>query len=209
MVSLVVPNGGLLRLIWAQGGVPFAVNVMGFQNTQTTPVTQTLTNTVGAAIRTSFSSSGLNAQMGTQITLLSVGLRSINTASLPEFLDTGAPVAGTAVGNLLPPQTALVVTLRTGLAGRSFRGRVYLGGFAVSANGTAGAANAAVGTAAQAFIGAINNNLSTSGWQLAVVSRPAPDAIPPRPTGFVTPVTVPVVRDLVWDTQRKRARPGI
>lgn len=37
---------------------------------------------------------------------------------------------GVSTGDTLPPQCALVVSLRTGLAGRSHRGRIYLGGYA-------------------------------------------------------------------------------
>ena len=212
MPAVVVTNAGFCRLIWTQGGVPYAVNVLGIQNTATVTITQTLTNTVGTAIKASLASSQLNAQLGPTIALSQIGLRSIHVANQPEFLDSGSPAPGTATGDVLPPQVSLCVTLRTALAGRSFRGRVFLPGFAESANGAAGAANAAVGTAAAAFLNAVNNNLSTSGLQMAIVSRPVHDAAGAViRAGFVTAVITGgiVVRDLVWDTQRRRAIPGI
>jgi hypothetical protein len=39
---------------------------------------------------------------------------------------TGLPIAGTAAGSTAPPQTAVLLSLRTSKVGRSFRGRVFL-----------------------------------------------------------------------------------
>lgn len=208
MASIVVPQAAFLRLIWALSGVDYAVNVIGVRNASAVAITQALTNTIGAAIKTSFATSGLNAQLATVVTLSKVGLRDIATANRPEFLDAGAAVAGTAAGDMLPPQTALCVTLRTALAGKSFRGRCYLPGWAEAANTATGTAVAGASTAAAAFMVGVGTALATSGLDGGVVSRPAPLATPPR-AGFVTSVTAYVVRDAVWDTQRRRAHPGI
>jgi hypothetical protein len=208
MPSVVVPQAAFLRLIWGVSGVAYAVNVIGVRNASAVAITQALTNTIGAAVKTSFATSGLNAQLATIVTLMNVGLRDIATANKPEFLDAGAAVAGTMAGDMLPPQTALCVTLRTALAGRSFRGRVYLPGWAEGANAATGVASAAASTAAAAFMVGVGTALATSGLDGGVVSRPAPLAVPPR-AGFVTSVSAYVVRDLVWDTQRRRAHPGI
>lgn len=205
MAQLIVPNAAQMRLIWANGGQLYALNVLGVV-ANAVAITQALTNTVGAAVKAAFTSSSLNGGVGTAITLANVGLRDIRTANQAEFLDSGGAVAGTSAGDLLPPQTALVVTLRTAQAGRSFRGRVYLPGFTEGVN-TPGGASSWV-TAPVTFITAIKSALVTSGMDLGVLSRPAPDALPPR-SGFVTTVTSIVVRDAVWDTQRRRAVPGI
>lgn len=209
MPSLVVPNAALLRLIWSLSGQPYAVNVLGVNKGSVANITQALTDTVGTAIKAALAPSGLGAVLGTAVGLQSVGLRDINSPSQPEYLDSGAAVLGTAAGNLLPPQIAFVVTLRTALAGKSFRGRVYLTGFAVTANGATGQASTATGTASTAFITSIANALGASSMNLAVVSRPSTTSVPPRPAGFVTNVSARIARDLVWDTQRRRAVPGI
>lgn len=209
MPALVVPNAAVLRLIWSLSGQPYAVNVLGVNKNAVSTITQTTVNTLGAAIKTSFSSSGLAGVVGTAVSLQSVGLRDINSANQPELFDVGAAVPGTAVGDLLPPQIALVVTLRSALAGRSFRGRCFLTGYAESANGATGQASAGAGTASSGFTVAIAGNLGASGFSLAIISRPAPGASPPRPTGMVNNVIAHVVRDLVWDTQRRRAVAGI
>jgi len=208
MPSVVVPEACFLRLIWTLSGVPYAVNVLGVRNAGHLAITQAIANSVGSAVKTGFASSGLNAQLATTISLGNVGLRDIGSANQPEYLDTGAAVPGTAAGDPLPPQIALCVTLRTALAGRSFRGRSYIPGFTEAANGTTGTASAAASTAAINFVNACATSLASSGLALAVVSRPAPSATPPR-AGFVNNVTAVLTRDLIWDTQRRRARPGI
>lgn len=206
MPSLVVPNAGVLRTLWAQGGVLTAINVYGVVNSGNVSITQALTNTIGTAIKSSFASTTYNAALGTAVSLANIGLRDIRSANQPEFLDSGAAVNGTAAGDLLPPQTALCITLRTASAGRRFRGRTYLWGFTEAVNSAAGAA---VGvTVAVNFVSAIKSALQASGLDLGVLSRPNPNANPLNP-GFVTPVTTIVTRDLVWDTQRRRAQPGV
>lgn len=206
MPQLIVPNAAQMRLIWASGGQLYALNVMGVVNSGSVAITQALTNTIGTAIKASFTSSALNSAIHTGVTLANVGLRDIRTANTAEFLDSGGPVAGAGTGDLLPPQTAFVVTLRTAQAGRSFRGRVYLPGFPEGMNQPGGTISSA--STSVAFITAIKANLQTSGLDLGVLSRPAPLANPPR-AGFITTVTSIVARDLVWDTQRRRAIPGI
>lgn len=206
MPQLIVPNAAQMRLIWATGGQLYALNVMGVVNSGSVAITQALTNTIGAAIKSALTSSGLGAQIAPAITLANVGLRDIRTANTAEFIDTGGAVAGTAAQDILPPQTAFCVTLRTAQAGRSFRGRVYLTGFSEGAN-TAGG-TMVLGTPPVAFVAAVQSALIASSLNLGVLSRPAPDASPPR-AGFITTVTSIVARDLVWDTQRRRAVPGI
>ena len=206
MPALVVANAAVMRLIWAQGGVPSAINVLGVVNATNVAITQALTNTVGAAVKAAVASSGLNAGLGPTITLVSVGLRDIRSANQPEFLDSGAAVAGTGATDLLPPQTAFAITLRTASAGRRFRGRVYLYGFCEAFNSATGTA---LGTTAMVnFVTAIKSALTSSSLDLGVLSRPNPNAIPIN-NGFISPVTAVVARDSVWDTQRRRAVAGV
>lgn len=206
MPALVVPQAGLMRLIWSLGGVPSAVGVYGVLNAGNIAITQALTNTIGTSVKSALTSSGLGAKLGTTITLANVGLRDIRSANAPEFLDSGAAVAGTGAGDLLPLQTCFVVTLRTPLAGRHFRGRTYLWGYTEGQNTAGGAAQ---GSAAEvAFVTALKTALTSSGLDLAIVSRPAPTAPIPF-AGAVNAVTSIIARDLVWDTQRRRAIAGI
>lgn len=204
MAQLIVPNAAQLRILWANGGQLYAVNVLGVV-ANAVAITQALTNTIGAAIKTAFTSSGYAGSCSTVITLANVGLRDVRTGNAPEFIDSGAAVAGTPGTQPLPPQVALCVTLRTALAGQSFRGRVYLPGYDESVN-VGGALTGSGG--AVSFVSGIQSALQANGLNLGVLSRPAPDAVPPR-AGFITPVTAVILRDAVWDTQRRRAIPGI
>lgn len=208
MAQLIVAQAAQLRLIWALSGQLYALNVLGVVNAGSVAITQALTNTLGAAIKTGFTNSAHNANVSTTVTLVNIGLRDIRTANTAEFLDSGGPVAGILASELLPPQVALCITLRTAQAGRSFRGRVYLCGYAEGDNTIGGVVIPATLAPSVAFIVAIQAALVANGLNLGVLSRPAPTLPVPR-AGFVTPVTSIVCRDAVWDTQRRRAIPGI
>jgi hypothetical protein len=212
MPALEVDHAALLRLVWGLNGQDTAINVLGVHNPSNTEITQGMADSLGAAIKTAFTTSGQAAHIHPNVSLSRVGIRAIHDPNLPEFTDGGDQVQGVGTGFLLPPQTCLVVTLRTAFAGRSFRGRSYLWGYSSDSNTFLGVAASAAGTAAKAFIDAINTALAAPGFALAVVSRPVySDADPPiliRP-GFVNAVTLTMVRDLVWDTQRRRSIPGV
>lgn len=197
-----------MRLIWALGGSLYALNVLGVVNSTSVNITQALTNTLGTAIKSAFTSSAHAASISTTVTLVNIGLRDLRTANTAEFLDSGAAVAGTQALELLPPQTSLCITLRTAFAGRSFRGRVYLAGFTEGDNIAGGATNSATSTPAVAFVTAIQSALVAQSLNLGVIHRPTQAPLPVT-SGFITPVTSIVCRDLVWDTQRRRAIPGI
>lgn len=214
MPQLVIPGAALLRLIWTRGGAAHAVNVIGVINDGPVAINQTLANTLGTAVKAGFTSSGMDDFISTTYALAQVGIRDINVANQAEFLDTGGAVAGSDAGQALPPQIALVITLRTALAGPRFRGRVYLPGWTETVNDAAGLCTSAAAEGGRLFIASIYNALVASGMELAVLSRPR-DAdllhVPPitARAGVATPSNVFVVRDLVWDTQRRRAVAGI
>lgn len=207
-MALVVSNAAVLTLRWTNVGIPSS-NVIGVSKPPGVVVTQALANTVGAAIKSGFATSGLNTHMGASTGLQYVGLRDISTEGQPEYLDEGVVVIGTALTDTLPPQTALVVSVRTARSGASYRGRIYLGGFVETDNGSNGQALQPAADAAVGFVDAIGDALSASGMQLAVLSRPREaTTIPAREIaakgGWVTPATVVEVRNLLWDTQRRR-----
>lgn len=214
MPKLVIPQGVLVRLIWNRGGVGHAVNVLGALNPGAVAITQGLTNTVGAAVKAALVSSNLDDSLGSDYSLAQVGLRNIAVEDQAEFLDANAAQPGLEATALLPPQIALVVTLRTALAGPSFRGRVFLGGFTEASNEATSTCTAGSAANAVSFISGVSSALTASGFTLAVLSRPRdaePLALPPKPAwaGRGTGVTAIVTRNLVWDTQRRRAVPGI
>lgn len=206
MAQLIVPQAAQLRLIWAWSGSLYALNVLGVVNAGGIAITQALTNTIGTAVKAGFASSAQNAVISSAVTLVNVGLRDLRSANQPEFIDTGAAVAGTSGGDSLPQQISLCITLRTAQAGKMFRGRSYLCGY-TEANNTGGA-GVSVAVPGVAFVTAIKSALLASSLDLGVIHRPTVAPLPVT-AGFVTNVTAIVCRDSVWDTQRRRAIPGI
>lgn len=195
-----------MRLIWSLNGQLYALNVLGVVNATNLAITQALANTVGAAVKTAFTSSSHDTDVHTSVSLANVGLRDIRTASQAEFLDSGAAVPGTSAGDVLPPQIALCITLRTALAGAAYRGRSYLPGYGELYNTATGTCVAVA--PAVAFLAAIKSGLQTNALDLGVISRGnASLPIPRAPQ--INVVTSIVSRDAVWETQRRRAIPGI
>jgi hypothetical protein len=200
MPSLIVPGAALVRLVWTLSGTPYAVNVLGTRTTGALTIDQAFANQVGASIKASFTTT-LAPQVMPQVSLASVGVRDIRSAGMVEFLDAGAAVPGTSgPGNLLPPQVAFCITLRTARAGKSFRGRVYLPGFGGGHIDGNGATNTVVRDACAAFLNDIRTDLPGAGLSLAIVSR----------KNLSTElVTLAQGRDLIFDTIRGRATAGI
>jgi hypothetical protein len=211
MPSLVIPNCIQVRLRWETSRATIAYNVLTANSASGTQPTQAIANSVGAAIKAGYTSSGLAALAGAGSRLDSVGLRWIGAPNFVEFVDEGAAVLGTAAGSQMPPQVALAITLRTSQAGKSFRGRIFLPNFADVAGDGSGAATAATVLAATTFVNDISTALSSSGYTLSVGSRERladPTHVPPitfKPA-FSTPVTAIVSRDVAFETQRRRVK---
>lgn len=208
-LSLVISGAARLRLLWASGGSLYAINVIGVVNPGSIAITQAIANTLDSAVKASFASSGLNAQISPNVSLVSVAIRSLHAANQPEFVGNGAAAAGAAATqtDMLPPQTALVITLRTLLAGKRYRGRVFLPGYCENVNSLGGVITST--TASVNFVTAIKANLVTSSLDMGVIHIEPAAAGATNLSGFITPVSAIVARDSVWDTQRRRAIPGV
>lgn len=122
---------------------------------------------------------------------------TITSGATATGVSSGAAVAGSGVRSN-PPQSALVVSLRTALAGRKGRGRVYLpiGVMSYNTNGTIGSTLSGLATNFAAFL----TNVS-SGIALAV------QGVTPIVVGLTVPTgstITSVAIDNVMDTQRRR-----
>ena len=139
-----------------------------------------------------------------------VGVIDLRSANNQEVPSTGTELVGTSAETPLPDQSSIVVTLRTALAGRSFRGRVYTFGYVASLvlpDGTIADPGAA---AAEAVVSAMRSAITAGSGTLAIRSPALPER-PSKPGGTlpakdfaITPVTSVVVRDRIWDTNRRR-----
>lgn len=110
-------------------------------------------------------------------------------------------VNGALTGDAAAANAAVVVSLRTNRTGRSYRGRFYMGGLAVS--GFANAQNVETGYAAGIGnqITALIDLLADGGYKLAVLSRWLNKAL--RLVGVLTEI-VSIVTDTKVDSQRRR-----
>lgn len=218
---MAVANGAEVKLYFSYSGA-LAIVVLGARVQGSPLFDQAMANTLGSGIKATFSSQ-LAAQMATTTSLVRVGVRDLRTDHLTEFRDTGAPVAGTAVGDPMPGQVALCITKRTARSGKSFRGRAYIGGYSEAANGTTGNASQAAADAATTFLASIGTNFSGVGLFPAVMTKPQEDVRIVETTthadgstttrvlshqtskiGNVTDITSYESRNLAWETQRRR-----
>lgn len=208
-VSPVITGCGVIKIVWS-GPTRTWLNVLGFKATGTFPtVDQAFANFVHSTVGAAANSSGLTGHLASTVIFERVLVRSLNSPAQAEISSTGTPLAGGGTGDVLPLNVASCVTLRTALAGKSFRGRTYISGFAESENDAGGRITTAANNAAAAFITAINTALNTAGVPLAVLSRPyAGKTVPaktfPARTGQGNIVTAAIVRDTKWESQRRR-----
>jgi hypothetical protein len=142
--------------------------------------------------------------IGSGTTLTSAQARdiSVENGAYADYVPTSAVVGGNTSENL-PNNVALVATHRTGLVGRSFRGRTYVGGFTESQS-LGNVVNPSSFTAIQsAWNGFVTDMMATIGtW--VVISRFHNGA--PRTTGVSQTIISSDFRDSVWDTQRRRQK---
>jgi len=104
-----------------------------------------------------------------------------------------------------------VVSLRTAQSGRAFRGRVYLGGWAINAADDNGFAIDAAVVGATAFMQDVQAALSAKNFELAIGHRghdtyvsPATGLDVPAEAAGSVPVTAIAVLDQRFDSQRRR-----
>jgi len=220
-LPLVIPNCVQVRLLWAISGTG-GVNVLHAITTGSVVVNQTLANTIGSAIKAAYTAR-LSSLQGPGSAIVRVGVRDLRGPNLAEFLDSGALVNGVGVGDPLPSQLAACVTLRTANSGKSFRGRVYVGGFNEAQNDASGLTATAANTASVNFLADVQATLQANGMNLAVATRPAEAKVITETTnhndgtttvrtlsrqtaknGLATAVTLIAARDAAWQTQRRR-----
>lgn len=211
-----------IRLYFTLNG-NLAINTFGMQVLGGITFSQGLAESVGAVAKSAFTTH-LQPLMPANVALVRTGVRDWRAANQPEFRDTAPQVTGSGVGDMLPSQLAACVTLRTALSGRSFRGRVYIGGFLETHNDAASRISAAATTGVLGFLDACDDGWESFGLRTAVVSRPAEDVQIVRRTtnaagdveevvlshqkaknGSVNDVVAFEARNSTWETQRRRA----
>lgn len=200
MASLVINNTVQVRLIWQQGSIDSAVNVLhGIKDDPLGTIDQARADGVATNICNAMLTRP-RGNINQNWRLVRVGIRDLDQPNNPEFV--GVPTtaySGTSVAELLPLNVAACVTLRTAKAGASYRGRVYLSGWTEGSSNQGVMSTTAVSDAT-AIVDGMHEGLDASGFTMSVASRVL---------GVSTPITSWVCRDQRWDTQRRRIIPGI
>lgn len=207
---VVIPNCVAVELRWTLSNGKTAKNVLHARVASGFAVTPTVAEALRAAISGSAAYTAWKAHLHTSCAFASVGLRDLRSANQPIEESTGAANPGTGAVDPLPPEVALVATLRTALAGRSFRGRVYLCGFDAGALTATGNATAGTVTDGTNFMSEVASALTAEGMTLCI-AQPARAAYT-SPNGTVhaarpaatADVTSQLVRDGIFDSQRRR-----
>jgi len=194
-----------------------AENILHVSNGTTDAWTAENLTTLLSAIKTGLTTpdgvmSGIIGNQTSQNTLTALVGRDLTTQNSPEVTET-ATIVGTDSGAPLPQGVSKAFTLRTGLSGRSFRGRVYQAGLTVNhqvtddkdeMNATAlGNFSGCWGAAITVVSGA------GSGWYWGVLSRYYQTGDPPTTTrrvnGVITKITEVGYSHIAFDYQRRRA----
>lgn len=220
MTFIPVTNAADFSLQFAQQSGDFAENVFGVQRDEawTVPALTTVGNAIMEWWKSGDGTHKYQGLMSSTVTLLGCYVRDMTTAisptlSLPVPGDITAAGAGSA--NPLPQGVSFAVTARTGLAGRSYRGRTFLIGLTEddivepNANQLPAASATGIVAAFNALITAVHTADSHS--TLVVVSKysgvDSHGKPIPRTVGVTTPIIGYGYHDLFLDYQRRRA-PG-
>jgi hypothetical protein len=209
MPKFIVPNSARMRINYNVNG-QLCSNVFGGLATGTGTVTQATANALRDIVDGAWNSSAIAAHTNANVGLLSVAIRNVNAADLPEFTATSAGSPGTGVGDLLPRSVCGVVTFKTAKAGKRNRGRSFYSGFTETENVNTGTPTQAALDALVAFWQAIHDNLGATGYNLAIISaalpaRPAHDGstLPAEPANSIAVDSI-TSRVAIWGSQRRR-----
>ena len=184
--------------------------VLGGRYTGAFAGSQAQANAIHTALSTGGGWAGMAQHLSTSTSFIGVDIRNIAIPDQAIISSNTAAAAGTSTGSDMPNEIAVVITLRTGLTGPRYRGRMYLPGWATTALGSGNLINsAAVGTVTNWFP-SVGAALSAQGYThcLALPERNAYTSIrtgrvfPARPQE--TPAVISARVDTHWDSQRRR-----
>jgi hypothetical protein len=199
MAFIPVPNTVQAEIVYELDG-QICENTLHYTLGTATPNLADITDlieTISATIR-----SNIIPLLTNTITLLRLVGTLIEVADGLQYISTtGLPAAGGSTDLPLPNNVSLAMSLRTGLSGRSFRGRSYIVGLtqgAVVGNTVNTSEIAALLTAYET----LRVPPTDGAWQMSVVSRFNGGAA--RTVGVATPVTQVIVTDATVDSQRRR-----
>lgn len=205
-----VDNCALISFIFSVGSGKQAHVVLGGRYVPPFAGTQAQANAILSTLTSGANWTTLATFLSPQTSFHQVSIRNINTADQPTILSTVTEHVGTSTGTDMPSEIAVVASLKTGLTGPRYRGRMYFPGWATTALGAGNLVASAAVTALTSWASNIQGALSAQGytWCLALPARNAYTSVktgrqfPARPKE--TPSIVTFVVDNHWDSQRRR-----
>lgn len=148
-----------------------------------------------------------------------VYVRDMTSYLNPVYTGTGTAVPGSSASPAMPAGAAIVLTEQIASRGRGMKGRIYTGGYATNADGGGGTISAAAQTGLNAFCTAIFNAITGQSLTPCVAQparyqyqgvtgtvHPARGSVGPPPVGTHVNVSAYVLRDNIWDSQRRRSQ---
>lgn len=169
-----------------------------------------LANEMDTWIGTTEGTDALRTHLASAITIDGITARDLSVDGGPEYVKSVSH-AGLDSGGPLSSGLSFAFTLRTGLSGRNFRGRIYAFGLTAAWNGS-NADNVNATVADDVVAGWTNLIGVSAGWSpactWAVLSRKKSGMGYPnnlRPDGIATTITEVGYSNLVIDFQRRRA----
>lgn len=171
-----------------------------------------LVNTLNTAIIGTFAVGAFDTVLAGTTVYTGVGLRDMRTEGGAEILSTNGTHTMAGTGVAPPNQVAICISKRTAMAGKFFRGRLYLGGLAGSILIPTGLIDDAVAVIVQNWASALGSALVTNSLTPAIHSPAYPARPSHGPSGgelpahpeSLTDITTWIVRDRRYDTQRRR-----
>lgn len=142
------------------------------------------------------------------VSWLGVDLTALDSPGSPflAYTNTGT-LTGSGAGTPYPPNVSPAISLRTGLSGRSYRGRIYHIGLSSINPITGGLMTAPTSASLATIYNTLRTSLNSAGWPLCVLSLysgidGSGNKIP-RASGIATPINAVVVGRRI-DSQRRR-----
>jgi hypothetical protein len=207
---VVIPGCVQVQLVWAQPNGRQALNVLHAAVSGGFATSVSIANAVHTALTTGGAWTALAGWLSTAGSFAGVRLLDLRAANLAPVDSTNAAVPGTSGDDPLPPSAALVVTERTAHAGAGFRGRFFIPNWTDAATATGGVADAGAVSALQAWALTVPTAFAASSMGLAI-AQPARAAYTgtsgtahPARAATTQLVTEVIVRNALWDNQRRR-----
>jgi len=199
MTFIPVPNTVGVRLIHQFLGQPITNTLYVRYSTQ--PDFTDLT-TLAGVVANLWVNNIMN-KLSNQTVLSLISLRDLTTNAGIVYDYSGPPLPATGAwgGPPCPSSVATVFSLKTGLAGRSYRGRLYLGGFSEQQTDGNFLLSSILNALRDGLL-AVIDGINDANRQVVVVSRYNENQ--PRQTAVTTPVQSVQVRTFRLASQRKR-----